>query len=112
VQVRAVDIRYLYKADGTRYDVNDVTHWVKSTSPTCTTALAAQSGISKELYTMVCAAAKEKVFSIALTPNYNAAHRNHFHMDIGEAGAASGFTVKSLEPGAVDDCASDRCGDE
>lgn len=93
---RALDIRYLYKADGTRYDVNDVKHFVKFADEdhTCTTALAAQTGISKELYELVCDASAKKVFGSILTPNHNAAHRNHFHCDIGKSGTPSGYAVK------------------
>lgn len=93
---RAVDVRYLYKADGTRYDINDPRHWVISTATTCTTALAAQTGISKELYTLACEATSKKVFGTVLTPNYNDAHRNHLHMDIGQTGTPSSWTTKDL----------------
>jgi hypothetical protein len=94
---RAVDVRYLYKAGGERYDVNDVGHFVEwtSTGETCSAALAAQQGISRELYGLVCEASAREIFSTILTPNYNAVHRNHFHLDIGRSGPASGFVVRS-----------------
>lgn len=93
---RALDVRYLYKADGTRYDINDARHWVISSATTCTTALAAQTGISRELYVLACEATSTKVFGIVLTPNYNDVHRNHFHMDIGQMGTPGSWTTKDL----------------
>ena len=117
---RAVDVRYLYKADGTRYDINDATHWVKwgTATETCTKGLAAQTGISKELYTLACQASQTKVFGTTLTPNYNSAHRNHLHMDIGQAGLPTSWITRSYEdPSAgIDDAigtvGDDHCGGE
>jgi hypothetical protein len=114
---RALDVRYLYKADGTRYDINDPKHWVISSSTTCTTALAAQTGISRELYQLACEATSSKVFGIVLTPNYNSAHRNHFHMDIGRSGTPTSWSTHwSWDPGfRTDDPPSgykdDHCGE-
>lgn len=113
---RALDVRYLYKADGTRYDINDPRHWVLSSSTTCTTALAAQTGISRELYVLACEATSTKVFGIMLTPNYNSVHRNHFHMDVGRSGTPTSFSTKlAWDPGfRTDDppagTADDHCG--
>ncbi len=109
---RAVDVRWLVKADGTKYDVNDPTDYVKfATTDTCGAGLAAQSGVSLELYSLVCELKAKKVFSTILTPNYNSSHRNHFHMDIGQSGPPSGFVVKSWEAGEIDDGEhADSCG--
>jgi hypothetical protein len=94
---RAVDVRYLHKSDGTTYDVNNTSHFVEWTGSgdTCGPGVAAQSGISRELYDLVCEASARQIFSTTLTPNYNAAHRNHFHLDIGQSGPPSGFVVRS-----------------
>ncbi len=105
---RAIDVRWLYKSDGTVYDMNDPSHWVISTSPTCTTALGQQTGISQELYSLVCELSQNQVFGTILTPNYNSAHRNHFHADIGEQGDPTQFYVKSLSS-SID---SAVCGDD
>lgn len=100
---RAMDVRYLYKADGTLYDVNDAATYVTAgTTDTCGAGIAKQSGKSLELYQLVCAMKSASVFSTILTPNYNADHRNHFHMDIGKSGPASGFIVKSWEDTSLD----------
>lgn len=113
---RALDVRYLYKADGTRYDINDVRHWVQSSSPTCTTAYAAQTGISRELYTVACEATAKKIFGIVLTPNYSATHRNHLHMDIGQKGTPTSWSTKALWDSTIDvlppGVGDDHCGGE
>jgi hypothetical protein len=95
---RAIDIRYYYKADGTRYDIDDPAQWVQWTGggDTCVEAIAAQAGASRELYDLVCEASSRRIFSTILTPNYNAAHRNHTHLDIGESSPPSGFFIRSL----------------
>lgn len=100
---RAMDVRYLYKADGTMYDVNDPGDFVLAgTTDTCGAGLSKQTGVSLELYQAVCDMKAQKVFSTILTPNYNADHRNHFHMDIGMSGPASGFVVKSWSEPTLD----------
>ncbi len=112
---RAIDVRYLYKADGTRYDVDDPAQFVKwATTETCTKGLPGQTGISKELYTLACEATARKIFGTVLTPNYNADHRNHFHMDIGESGTPTSWTTKSKSsnPHVGLDDAVEICGDE
>jgi hypothetical protein len=80
---RAVDVRYLYKTDGTRYDVNDTTHFVQwsTAGETCSAALAAQTGISRELYDLVCQASTRRLFSTAITTNYNATQHKHIKND-------------------------------
>lgn len=35
-----------------------------------------------ELWGFVCEAARRALFNVMLTPNYNAEHRNHFHLEI------------------------------
>jgi hypothetical protein len=37
---------------------------------------------AKELREIVCAAADQKLFNVALTPDYNWQHRNHFHLEV------------------------------
>jgi len=118
---RAVDVRYLYKADGTRYDINDPTHWVKySSTDTCVRGIGAQApgSISLQLYTLACDATKNKIFGTVLTPNYNDVHRNHLHMDIGQTGTPTSWTTKGWDPSApiegIDDVpiSGGSCGDE
>lgn len=37
---------------------------------------------ARELRSIACEAADAKVFTYVLTPNYNAAHRDHFHLEV------------------------------
>jgi hypothetical protein len=109
---RAIDIRWFYTTTGKVYDVNDPATFVQSTTPTCTAA-ATQTGDSKFLYDLVCGEAADHIFSTALTPNYNSAHRNHFHLDIGQSGPPKGFTVQSRSLDVdVPNGLNNSCGDE
>lgn len=94
---RALDIRYLYKDSGQVYDINNTAHWVESSLTTCTSGLAAQTGISKELYSLACELSGKHVFGTILTPNYNSAHRNHWHADIGQKAEPTTWKVISSE---------------
>lgn len=95
---RAVDVRYLYRDDGVIFDVNDPTHWVISTAgDTCVDGIAEQSGMSLEMYSIACQVQQGGFFKTILTPNYNDAHRNHWHMDIGETGTPTTTTIHSID---------------
>ena len=73
---RAIDFESFKTRTGTLLVKAD---WTKRPPPTC----AAQGGSEKDklLRDIACKAAKQAGFSIFLTPNYNAAHRDHFHAD-------------------------------
>jgi hypothetical protein len=77
---RAIDIAGVHTADGTYYSVND--DWVISSSeiPTC----EAEPADEKDAFLrgLICDLKADGVWSIVLTPNYNAAHRDHFHVDL------------------------------
>ena len=95
---RAIDTEYFYKDGGAVYDINNPEHWVEWTGSgsTCAAGLAAQTGISKELYTIVCETSTKHVFGSIMTPNYNAVHRNHTHSDIGKSGEPGSYVVNAL----------------
>jgi hypothetical protein len=40
------------------------------------------SAEASELRKIVCDAADAKIFNVELTPDYNRAHRNHFHLEL------------------------------
>jgi hypothetical protein len=40
------------------------------------------SAAANELWGFVCEGARRALFNVMLTPNYNAEHRNHFHLEI------------------------------
>jgi hypothetical protein len=45
------------------------------------------SAEASELWSIVCDAAARALFHVILTPNYNAEHRNHFHVEIAPGAA-------------------------
>lgn len=54
-------------------------------APPCGTGAAAPSPSTpeaKELRSIACEAADQHLFSAILTPNYNRAHANHFHLEV------------------------------
>ena len=50
--------------------------------PTCAEPAAKTSDKHKRLHAIACDLAESHRFSSVLTPNYNAGHRDHFHIDI------------------------------
>ena len=95
---RALDIHALVASDGTTYSVLD--DWVidGDTTPTC------QEGIpvtdkNTFLHDFICQMSELGVWKLILTPNYDAAHRDHFHVDLspGSGGIRSAGT-----PGVID----------
>ena len=76
---KAIDLAELVTTEGTHYSVlND---WVIDASgPTCD---AATDGDKDDfLHRIICELKAANVWNIVLTPNYNDAHRNHFHVDL------------------------------
>ncbi len=51
------------------------------------------------LHDVICAIKGDDVWNTVLTPNYNAAHRNHFHVDLT---AGSDF-IRRDAPRPIDD---------
>jgi hypothetical protein len=90
---KAIDIAGFEAHDGTRYIVN--TDWVIDTTPTC--ASATEPGKDTFLHEIICALKDARVWNIVLTPNYNAAHRDHFHVDLTPG---SDFIKRALDDGA------------
>jgi len=77
---KAIDLAGFEFADGTIYTVND--DWVidPSSEPTCTAAT--EDDKDAFLHDLICDLKQHSVWNIVLTPNYNADHRNHFHVDL------------------------------
>ena len=76
----AIDIAGVKNGAGEYFSVND--DWVidPNSEPTC--SAATEPGKDAFLHEMICALKAAGVWKIVLTPNYNAAHRNHFHVDL------------------------------
>lgn len=77
---KGIDLAILTDLDGTTYSVND--DWVidPSGDPTCDAATATEADAL--LHDTICALKRDQVWNVVLTPNYNADHRNHFHVDL------------------------------
>lgn len=78
----AIDVAMLHKRNG---------EWLKVGAhfgghigaPTCGPGAATPTDEKmRELRVMVCEAFDARIFTYVLTPNYNYAHRDHFHMEI------------------------------
>jgi hypothetical protein len=80
----AVDVRELRKDTGEVLNVLDHFHGQLG-APQCTSNAAKASPDTpeaQELHDLVCAASEARIFNSILTPNYNSAHRNHFHLEV------------------------------
>lgn len=82
----AIDVAKLHKRGGDWLDVS--AHFAGHIGArTCGAEVAAPADDkARELRAVVCECLDAKVFTYVLTPNYNLAHRDHFHMEI-KAGA-------------------------
>lgn len=78
----AIDVGKLRKKDGTW--INVATHFHGKIGEKACGADAPVPTVAeaKELRSLVCDAMDKHIFTYVLTPNYNAAHRDHFHMEI------------------------------
>jgi hypothetical protein len=82
-QALALDIAGMRAVDGTTYSVK--TDWMIDQLPsdgnTCTVTPAPDPK-NELLHDMLCSMSFEKIFTVFLTPNYNAAHRDHWYVDL------------------------------
>lgn len=79
----AIDAARFIASDGTYYDVLD--HFSgRIDAKTCGPKAAPRKKTkqSLELRAILCEAVEAHLFNIVLTPNYNRAHRNHFHLEV------------------------------
>jgi hypothetical protein len=88
----AIDAASFMKKDGSKLDVERDFHG-RIGAATCGRAAGPIPATAEalELRQIVCAAAEAKLFNVALTPDYNWAHRNHFHLEV--AAGAQWFMV-------------------
>jgi hypothetical protein len=80
----AIDVAALVKADGTRLEVRrDWPGYVGArTCSESSDARPPKTESATELRGILCEVAKERMFHQVLTPNHNAAHRDHFHLEV------------------------------
>jgi hypothetical protein len=76
----AIDIAGYTTGDGDFLSVND--DWVIDDDAEDTCAAAVDGERDGYLHEIICAQKAAGIWNIALTPNYNADHRNHFHVDL------------------------------
>lgn len=77
---KAIDFAGFYTSDGTFYSVND--DWIIDGDGEATCQAATDNDKDAFLHELICALKDDDVWNIVLTPNYNDAHRNHFHVDL------------------------------
>ena len=73
----AIDLKWFRTADGRLYDVED--HWEHDT-------VDFRTEQGRWLYDLAQQMHARHIFNIVLTPNFNAAHDNHFHVDLTPGG--------------------------
>jgi Extensin-like protein C-terminus len=76
---KAIDLAEFVTGDGTHYSV--LKDWVIDPSG-ATCDAATENDKDAWLHQVICELKGQHVGNIVLTPNYNADHRNHFHVDL------------------------------
>jgi hypothetical protein len=94
---KAIDLAAFELVDGTTFTVE--TDWVIDPTAERTCEAATSSDKDAWLHALICALKGDDVWNIVLTPNYNAAHRDHFHVDLT---AGSDF-IRKAPPRPIDD---------
>lgn len=80
----AIDIGRLIRRDGTALSVLDDFSGRIGARPTCGPGARPRrdTANAREIRAILCEAIDERLFHIALTPNYNRPHRNHYHLEL------------------------------
>lgn len=79
---RAIDVAYFDLEDGRRLSVLEDWKNRERGAPPC--EVDSKNRSEALMRKLVCEATERKVFRMVLTPHYNAAHKNHLHLEIGE----------------------------
>lgn len=78
----AIDVGLLHKRDGTWLSVESHFHGHIGAQTCGEGAPAPQDPRARELRELVCESQSGGIFTYVLTPNYNAAHVDHYHMEL------------------------------
>lgn len=79
----AVDIVAFKLSDGRKLSIEETWYGERGKPPCGPDAVITQpSEEASILRSLVCEVARQQIFHHLLTPNYDAAHRNHLHFDI------------------------------
>jgi len=93
---RAIDI-HAFGLAGSDETYSTETDWVITTrADPC--PIPSSSEPDRILKEIACAMWSERIFHYVLTPNYNDAHRNHFHVDLTEGGMYIGSIAGGVDP--------------
>jgi hypothetical protein len=76
----AIDIAGVTDGNGEFFSVND--DWIIDPDSEDTCAAPSEPGKDQFLHDLICELKAANTWNIVLTPNYNSAHRNHFHVDL------------------------------
>jgi len=89
----AVDVGYFKRRDGTTLTI-EKDFGGRIGQDTCSGRFGPQPPTANglELWGIVCEAARRTTFNTILTPNFNAEHRNHFHLEV--AASAEWMMIK------------------
>jgi hypothetical protein len=77
---KGIDLAGFTDVDGNFFSVND--DWVIDPDAEDTCAAGVEAGADAFLHELICSLKGADTWNIVLTPNYNDAHRNHFHVDM------------------------------
>jgi hypothetical protein len=78
----ALDAARFIKKDGSKLDVLDDFKGRRHRKVCGEKAPKGKTPAARELREIVCEAMDQGLFSVILTPNFNRAHRNHFHLEV------------------------------
>jgi hypothetical protein len=93
---RAIDL-HAFGLAGSDVEYSTETDFVITTrSDPC--PIASFSEADRVLKEIACALYRERIFQIVLTPNYNAAHRNHYHVDLTAGSMFIGSSIEGVDP--------------
>lgn len=93
---RAIDL-HAFRQRGTAVLFDTETDWVISTSDrTCPGTPVNDE--DRMLHEVACRMWSDRIFQIVLTPDYNAAHRNHFHVDMTVGSMFIGREIVGVDP--------------
>lgn len=76
----AIDVSAFVKSDGTRLEVKR--DWAGAIGAPPCQPVANEATVAAELRAIVCEARAKGLFTVILTPNANAAHADHLHLDV------------------------------
>jgi hypothetical protein len=93
---RAIDLHAFGVPDGDETYSTEVDWVITSRGDSC--PIESFSEKDRVLKELACAMWAERIFQIVLTPNYNDAHRNHFHVDLTAGSMYIGVGVSGVDP--------------